>query len=283
MLYFVWKFYYSLLCPISIAFLSSPLPEGFSHLGLGLCVSIAGCMIRPGRLVILASSRERYDIYFSNPWPWRWKMHASSLAKAVWVIIYASVSSPMSRPYWSAVWQVMHDASLYPPSPTTPVHIASSPPLSVCPYFDKHLSSSNLDPESAHHPQLPSASLHSPTGLFFTLLSTFTAPSKSSPCLSSLYVSPPSIYKDTRLFVICKDMRHKLHVTQAVVSYLNVSPTQTDMQANYLIDGVWRYAHWDQFCGIKVWKWKFNRVTQTLLQGFSWLASMSPRIPNSPE
>lgn len=44
-------------------------PEGFSHLGVSGCASTAGCMIRPGRLVILASSGERYDIYFSNPDP----------------------------------------------------------------------------------------------------------------------------------------------------------------------------------------------------------------------
>ena len=109
---------------------SSPLREGFSHLGVGWCASIAGCMIRLGRLVILASSRERYDIYFSTPRPWGWKMHVSSLAKAVWVIIYASVSSPMPRPYWSGVWRVMHDP-LYSPFPApppprpAPVHIAS--------------------------------------------------------------------------------------------------------------------------------------------------------------
>ncbi len=132
MLYFVWKFYYSFLCLISIAFPSSPLPEGFSHLGLGWCVSIAGCMFRSGRLVILASSRERYDIYFSNPWPWGWKMHVSSLAKAVWVIIYASVSSPMSQPYWSGVWQVIHDASLYPFS------MPPSPPCSCLHPLTRH-------------------------------------------------------------------------------------------------------------------------------------------------
>lgn len=100
-------------------------PEGFSHLGFGGCVSTAGCMIRPGRLVILASSGERYDIYFSNPWPWGWKMHVSSLAKAVWVIIYASVSSPMSRPtgWVSDRWCTMSSS----PSPSfLPEHVSQT-------------------------------------------------------------------------------------------------------------------------------------------------------------
>lgn len=151
--------YESFTIPSCVLFLmlswASPLPERFSHRGVGWCVSIAGCMIRPGRLVILARSRERYDIYFSNPRPWGWKMHVSSLAKAVWVIIYASVSSPMSRPYWSGVWQVTHDAShSLPPPCSRPLRLLPTPngTLSACPSFDKHLSSSNLDPESAHHP-----------------------------------------------------------------------------------------------------------------------------------
>lgn len=123
-------------------------------------------MIRSGRLVILANSRERYDIYFSNSWPWGYKMYVSSLANEVWVIIYASVSSPVSWPYWSGVWQVMHDTSLLlplPPPCSCPCCLLPIPnrTLSVCPSFDKHLSSSNLDLESACHPQLPLVSLYS--------------------------------------------------------------------------------------------------------------------------
>lgn len=179
MLFCVWKFSYSFPRLISNAFRSSPLPEGFSHLGVARCVSTAGCMIRPGRLVILASSRERYDIYFSNPRPWGWKMHVSSLAKAVWVITYASVSSPMSRPYWLGVWQVMHDASLLFPLPSphpAPVHIAfpqsphcqSVPPLiSTCQL--QTLTWSQLTMFSS----CPLPSLYSPLGpisLYFWLL-----------------------------------------------------------------------------------------------------------------
>lgn len=173
MLFCVWKFSYSFPRLISNAFRSSPLPEGFSHLGVARCVSTAGCMIRPGRLVILASSRERYDIYFSNPRPWGWKMHVSSLAKAVWVITYASVSSPMSRPYWLGVWQVMHDASLLFPLLIPLLYTLPFPKatLSVCPSIDKHLSTSNLDLTMFSSCPLPS--LYSPLGpisLYFWLL-----------------------------------------------------------------------------------------------------------------
>ncbi len=185
-----------------------------------VCVSIAGCMIRPGRLVILASSRERYDIYFSNPRPWEWKMHVSSLAKAVRVIIYASVSSPTPRPYWWGVWQVMHDASLFPfpvpsPAPCSCPHRFLRTPnrtLSVCPSFDKHLSGSNLDLKSVHHPQLHSASLRSPPGLFSPYFRLLWLP-LNLPLVSLLfmYLRHP-FYKDTQLFVICKDLRSKLRV-----------------------------------------------------------------------
>lgn len=87
-------------------------PTGSAIWEVGRCASTAGRMISPGRLVIWASSRDRDDIYFSNPRPWGWKMHVSSLAKVVWVIIYACVSSSVSWPYWLGVWYVMHDASL---------------------------------------------------------------------------------------------------------------------------------------------------------------------------
>lgn len=221
MLFCLWKFSWSFLCLISNAFRSSPPPQGSSHLGVGRCVSTAGCMIRPGRLVILASSRERYDIYFSNPRPWGWKMHVSSLAKAVWVITYASVSSPMSRPYWLGVWQVMHDTSLLLPLLTrrSCTHrLFPNLTLSVCPSIDEHLSTSNLDLKSAHRVQpLSTSLLLQSLRSYFTLLLTFKAPSKSSPCRFLNVSSPSSIYKDRRRFVKCKDMCSILHPTQNVV------------------------------------------------------------------
>lgn len=48
----------------------------------------------PRRVSNLSRRLERDDIYFSNPWPWGWKMHVSGSAKAAQIIIYASVSSP---------------------------------------------------------------------------------------------------------------------------------------------------------------------------------------------
>lgn len=113
-------------------------------------------------------------------------MHVSSVAKAVQIIIYASVSSSMPRPYWPGVWQVMHDASL-PPLPSSCPHLLLYTPnrtAVVSPFFEKHLSTTNLDPESAHHPEEPS--LRNPFGIFsrvfysclsvFFLVSPFASP-----------------------------------------------------------------------------------------------------------
>jgi len=154
MLYFGEKFNNFFLWLISHASHSSPLHEGFSHLGFGWCVSIMGCMIRPGRLVILASSRERHDIYFSNPRPWGWKMHVWSLAKEVWVIIYASVSSP--TPDLTGGVSDRWCMICHPLPCVCPHRIQTNPKrtLSVCPSFDKHPSSSNLDTKSAPLPRL---------------------------------------------------------------------------------------------------------------------------------
>lgn len=79
-------------------------------------------------------------------------MHVSGSAKAAQIIIYASVSSPMPRPHWLGVWQVMHDASLLG-CPAPACFTASKTTASFCPCFEKHLSNANLDLESARLPQ----------------------------------------------------------------------------------------------------------------------------------
>lgn len=114
--------------------------------------------------------------------------------------------------------------------------------LSACPSFDKHLSSSNLDPESAHHHRLLPASLHSPGGLFSPYFRLLWLP------LNLLLVSLPFMYlhlpfrKTYSSLSYAKTNAINCTLTQTVVSYLNVSPLQAHMSAKDLTDGVWRYA-----------------------------------------
>lgn len=96
------------------------------------------------------------------------------------------------------VWQVMHDASFR--LPNTPAHLLPihkvSPSLqcnpkrtlSVCPFFDKHLSSLSLDPAvSSLFVARGHFSLQSFRYFFFFLPLAFTAHYKSSSCLVSFF------------------------------------------------------------------------------------------------
>lgn len=50
-----------------------------------------GIWLGSRRVCNLNRCLERDDIYFSNPWPWRWKMHVSGSAKAAQIIIFMPV------------------------------------------------------------------------------------------------------------------------------------------------------------------------------------------------
>lgn len=195
------EFKYSFLYLHSTTFPSSSLPVGFSDLGDGWCVRTAGCMIRPGRLVILASSRERYDIYFSNPRPWGWKMHVSSLAKAIWVIIYASVCPVLcldlsARCLTGDAWCLT--LTLLPPALL----------LSTCPL---------RQPTSrGHHqcaaPLISTCQVQTLTWSHLTIRSFLCSPYIWLLALpQNVFLS--LLYEHIQLLVICKDMCYQWHVT----------------------------------------------------------------------
>lgn len=212
-------------------------PEGFSHLGAGWCVSTAGCMIRPGRLVILASSGgEVWHLFFKAP-TLRMKnaclklsqgglgnhlcqclqSHVSTLLVGcltgdAWCLTLQT-PTPIPTPPLHAMLLSRTASSAAPAAPAA-AHCQSVPPLiSTCQV--QTLTWSQLTILSS---LLPPSKV--PQVFFFsyiythTLLWTFTAPPEPLPCLSSLYATPPFICEDILRFVIHKDRRHKLHVTQ---------------------------------------------------------------------
>lgn len=158
-------------------------------------------------------------------------MHVSSLAKALRIIIYTSVSSSMSQPYWPGVWQLMYDFSL--PRPHV---LCQSVPMLISTCQIQTLTQRWLN---------MLRSLRGPWDVFFTLLWTVTATSKSSPCLHSLYVSATF---HLRRHSSCEVACHNVNVAHKIIQIFS---TKTDRSAScqwnltknvYIYYGCWKYC-----------------------------------------